>query len=89
MGDDQRWCRATIVGPDGQPVIRVVVSGPGAPDLRVVDAVALFALFARRTGASMRLVETSATLAELLELAGLAVVAGLGLEMEGQAEAGE
>ena len=56
-------------------------------DLATVDALARFALVARREGGRMQLRDVSAELRELLELLGLAEP--LGLEPRGQAELGE
>jgi hypothetical protein len=59
------------------------LDGPGSPGLGAVDDVARFALLATRLGGSITLAQVSSAMRELLELAGLCV------EMEGQAELGE
>lgn len=79
----QRWCRVTVVGPDGTVVACCELDGPGFPGLGAVDDVARLALLASRLGGSITLAEVSPAMRELLELAGLCV------EMEGQAELGE
>jgi len=79
----QRWCRVTLVGPDGAVVARCELDGPGSPGLGVVDDVARLALLASRLGGGITLAEVSPAMRELVELAGLC------LEMEGQAELGE
>jgi hypothetical protein len=83
MAVTETWCRVTIVGPDGSELARRVLSGPGAPDLGAVDDVARLALAAGRHGCAIVLAEVCPALRELLELA------GLGVEVEGQAELGE
>jgi hypothetical protein len=80
MDGVQRWCRVTVVGPDGTELAHVVLEGPGAPDLAAVDDVARLALAAGRLGGEITLLDLSPALGALLELAGLRV------EMEGQAE---
>lgn len=79
----QRWCRVTVVGPDGTVVACRELDGPGTPGLGAVDDVARMALRASRLGGGITLAEVSPAMRELLELAGLCV------EMEGQAELGE
>ena len=79
----ERWCRITIVSPDGTVVARCVLEGLGAPDLGTVDDVAHRALLAARSGRSVVVDDISPLLRELLELA------GLGVEVQGQAELGE
>jgi hypothetical protein len=79
----QRWCRVTVVGPDGTVVARCELDGPGSPGLGAIDDVAHLALLASRLGGGITLAEVSPAMRELLELAGLCV------EMEGQAELGE
>ena len=83
MGSCRRWCRVTIVGPDGETLATAVLSGPGTADLLAVDAVGRLAVVARRADATARVSEVSPELADLLELA------ALGVEVEGQAEEGE
>jgi hypothetical protein len=72
----QRWCRVTVVGPDGAVVACRVFEGPGVPDLAAVDAVARLALLSVRIGGRFGVTEVSPAMSELLELA------GLGVEME-------
>ena len=79
----RRWCRVTIVGPDGQTLASALLSGPGAPDLLAVDAVSRLSLVAHGAGATVRVTETCPELGELLDLAGLAV------EVDRQTEEGE
>jgi hypothetical protein len=76
----QPWCRATIVGPDGSRLSRLTLAGPGPPDLGAVDDVARLALEARRRGARLVLDRVCPALGGLLALAGIRV------EVEGQAE---
>ena len=83
MDDDELWCRITIVGPDGEQIASVALRGAGFPDLGTVDEVARLTLLARRLGGDIALTDVSPALRALLELAGLPV------EMEGQAELGE
>jgi hypothetical protein len=79
----QRWCRVTVVGPDGTVAATCDLDGPGSPGIDAVDDVARLALLASRLGGGITLGEVSPAMRELLELAGLCV------EMEGQAELGE
>jgi hypothetical protein len=72
-----------VVGPEGPALGGCVLEGPGPPDLETVETVARLALTARRRGAAVVLVAVSPPLRELLEMAGLDV------EMEGQAEGGK
>ena len=83
MARSDRWCRLTVVDLDGRVRWDGVLGGPSRPDLAAVDRLARLALAARRRGGSVRLSEVTPALAELLELA------GLGLEVERQAEGGE
>jgi hypothetical protein len=76
----ERWCRITILGPDGTAVVRCVLEGVGAPDLGAVDDVARRALLAARSGGSVVLDDISPLMRELLDLAGLCV------EVQGKAE---
>jgi hypothetical protein len=77
------WCRVLIVGADHTTLARHQLGGPGPPDLGAVDDVARLALLARRLGGRIILSDVTPALCALLELAGLRV------EVEGQAEAGE
>jgi hypothetical protein len=83
MDDAKLWCRVTIVGPDGEEMASVALEGAGFPDLGAVDEVARLALFAGRLGGDISLSDVSPALRALLVLAGLPV------QMEGQAELGE
>jgi hypothetical protein len=62
------------------------VSSATSPDLTVVDALARLALTARRHGRSLVIRRACAELRDLLALAGLPAVAGLGLEAGWQPE---
>jgi hypothetical protein len=77
------WCRVTVVGPDRTELGGFVLEGPGPPDLGVVETVARLVLMAGRRGGAVVLAEVSPRLGELLALAGLSV------EVEGEAEGGE
>jgi hypothetical protein len=79
----ERWCRVTVVGGGGAVLAAGVIEGTGAPDLGAVDEVARLALLAARSGATMTIADVSPAMAELLELAGLRV------QVEGQAEGRE
>ena len=59
------------------------LGGPGLPDLGAVDDVARLALLAGRLGGRIVLSDVSPAMRSLLELA------GLGVEVEGEAEGGE
>jgi hypothetical protein len=79
----RRWCRVTVLAPDGGELATCLLEGPGDPDLRAVDDVARLALWAGRLGGGIVLADLSPATRELLELAGLSV------EVEGQAKFGE
>jgi hypothetical protein len=83
MGAEQRWCRVTVLGPDGAVRVHHILEGPGSPDIASVDEVARLALWAGREGGSVVLSEVSPEFGELLELSGLSV------EMGWEAEGGE
>jgi hypothetical protein len=83
MAAVQLWCRVRVVRPDGSELAACELHGPGDADLKVVDDVARITLMAGRLGGRIVLSEVSATLRDLLELA------GLGVEMERQTELGE
>lgn len=76
------WARVLLLHSAGTEAA-ATIGGSGAPDLAVVDALARSQLAARRRGATIRLVEVSEELAELLDLCGLRRQVG------GQAEGGE
>jgi hypothetical protein len=77
------WCRVTVLGPDRNELGGFVLEGPGPPDLGVVETVARLALMAGRCGGAVVLGQVSPRLGELLALAGLSV------EVEGEAESGK
>jgi hypothetical protein len=77
------WCRVQIVGADHTTLARHQLGGPGLPDLGAVDDVARLALRARRLGGRIILSDVSPALRSLLDLAGLTV------EVEGEAEGRE
>jgi hypothetical protein len=83
MEDVVLWCRVTFVGPDGAVLTSCDLAGPGTPDLRAVDEVARLALLARRIGGVIVFTELAPSLGVLLELA------GLGVQVKGQAEFGK
>jgi hypothetical protein len=82
----QRWCRVTVLGPDGAALCGGVLEGPGDPDLGAVDEVAHLALDAIRRGGAITLTEVSDPMRRLLELAGLSVDADGPVEVQRQAE---
>ena len=80
---------ATVVlvrGPD--EVASWPLTGKGRPDLSAVDALARLQLAARRLGCSIRLRDTCAELAELLDLVGLSECLQVGGEPEGGEQVG-
>lgn len=79
----QLWCRVKVLSSDGAELADILLEGQGAPDLGAVDEVASLALLAGRLGGGVVLAEVSAALDALLRLA------GLGVEVEGQAELAE
>jgi hypothetical protein len=83
MDADELWCRITVFGPDGSELLRSALGGPGRPDVGTVDDVARLALHAVRLGGTLAITDLSPDLRALLDLAGLVV------EVEGQAEGGE
>ena len=66
---------ALTFGPQG-PELVVDLVGPSPLRLDVADALARLALVVRRSGGSVRLLESTPALAELLELAGLGLHLG-------------
>lgn len=83
MHESRHFARVLIVDADGHLILRADLSGPGAPDLLAVDAVAQLALSARHAQATIRVTDVAEDLSVLLELAALPV------EVERQAEARE
>jgi hypothetical protein len=69
----QRWCRATVVRPDGTVFADRLFEGSGAPDLGTVNEVARLALLATRLGGRVALTDVSPAMRELLDLVGLPV----------------
>ncbi len=65
------WARVVLIGPAGTELATWLLTGPGAPDLATVDALARWQLAARPLGGSIRLRDVSPELAGLLELVGL------------------
>ena len=80
MADRRRWCVVTVLDEAGGVCLRSAVGGPGMPDLAVVDRVARLVLLAKRSGSRVILTDVVPELQELLHLA------GLGVEVEGEAE---
>jgi hypothetical protein len=72
-----------VIAADGSVLGTHVLAGKGLPDLAAVDDVARLQLSATRLGGGIVLVAAVAALRELLDLAGLSV------EMRGEAEEGE
>jgi len=81
--EPRRWCRISELADDGNRQELGGLEGEGPPDLAVVDELARLALAAVRRGHRLRLSHVAAELAQLLELAGLRI------EVEGEAERGE
>ena len=94
-----RWCRVTLLGPDGDRLASWDMGGARPADLSTVDEVARIALLAGRLGGRVVLTEVSDRMRELLGLAGLPIevgdapagdrVEGSAVEVEGQPELGE
>ena len=70
MADTAQWARMVIVAADGTR-LDFSLTGDGQPDLAVVEALARFALMARRAGDRVWLEDVSPALGDLLDLAGL------------------
>ena len=79
----ERWCRVTVAARDGSIVACRALEGPGAPDLAAIDDLARLLLFGKRWGGRVTVTEISPAMSELIALAGLPV------EVQGQAEGGE
>jgi hypothetical protein len=77
------WATIVLIAPSGSELQSWRLAGDGPPDLEVVDVLARAALIARRRGCSIRLRGACDELLKLLDLAGLRV------EVFGQAECGE
>jgi hypothetical protein len=77
------WCRVKILGADRTTLACHQLGGQGLPDLGTVDDVARLGLEARRLGGRIVLSDVSPPLRSLLHLAGLRV------EVEGEAESRE
>ncbi|CAN5288407.1 hypothetical protein BH18ACT4_BH18ACT4_03770 [soil metagenome] len=90
MGAGDRAWAVVVLGRGDMEVVVGRVAG-SRPDLAAVDALARLQLEARRLGCSIRLVDPSEELCELLTLAGLAEVVGWGLTVQvgREAEGGE
>jgi len=73
MASVQRWCRVTVVSPDGAVLARRVLEGSGDPDLDAVDTVARLALLSAHVSGTIGIAEVSPGMRDLLELAGLDV----------------
>jgi hypothetical protein len=71
MADAEVWCRVMVVGPGGVERCTWALSGPGCPDLTVVDSLARLRLAAGRAGGTIVLRDLSVDLAGLLDLVGL------------------
>jgi hypothetical protein len=72
----EAWCVVIWIRPGGRRLASWPMCGPGAPDLSVVERLALLQLAARRTGAHIAMREVSAALNGLLDLTGLRGEAG-------------
>lgn len=83
MAERQVWCRVRLVAQDGTEAGRYSLEGHGAPDLTAVDVVARLGLLAGRQNQTLLLEEVSGDMVRLLELA------GLGVEVDRQAEGRE
>ena len=77
------WCRVRVVVADDTVLICHEFGGPELPDLGAVDDVARLALLAGRLGGRIIVCDLSPAMRSLLELA------GLGVEVQREAEGGE
>jgi lactoylglutathione lyase len=66
------WCQVILVGPRDQVLASWSISGAGAPDLSLIEDLALLRLRANRIGGRLFVSDVCADLRELLELVGLA-----------------
>jgi hypothetical protein len=83
------WGRIVLVDAAGVDVAAWDLAGIGPPDLSVIEQLARRVLVVRRGGGRILLQDVSAELAALLDLTGLAEVAGLGRQVEGKSETRE
>ena len=65
------WCRITVLAPLGAELTSWYLTGPGRPDLSIVDVLARLRLAAAQGGLRVVVSDLSPALAELLDLAGL------------------
>ena len=79
----RRWGRIAVLAPGAVEVASWPLEGAGSPDLATVNHLARLQLAARRIGWSIQVCEPCPELAALAELVGLT------LEMLGQPEGGE
>ena len=79
------WYRVTVVGPDAVTLATWTVSGPGHPDLAVVERLARLQLTARRIGQRVVVTDVCPKLSELIDLVGLR--REMGWDPEGREEA--
>jgi len=70
VADTAQWARMVVAAADGTR-LTFLLTGDGPPDLAVVEALARFALMARRAGDRVWLEDVSPALGDLLDLAGL------------------
>lgn len=75
------WCRLTVLARSGAVVATWRIGGGGRPGLAVVDTVARLQLRSRRRGRRVVVSEASPELLELLELAGLLELGGVGRQL--------
>jgi hypothetical protein len=80
---DQVWATIVVLDPGDTEITTWVFTGDGVPGLAALDALARIALAARREGCAVRVRDACRELTELVDLA------GLGVEMFGQAECGK
>ena len=82
MAGRDRWCTVELVRA-GRVRARCTFGGADPVDLAAIEAIARMALAARRLGYALRLTAVAPELHELLDLA------GLGVEVQGEAELAE
>jgi hypothetical protein len=83
------WCRVTIAGHGTAAEGSVVIEGAGRPDMAAVDELARVVFEARQAGWRLVIADLAPELADLLDLAGLALVDLQGVEVQGEAEGRE